>query len=155
MTRRTRIYLTLTAAAALAVLFWLFPLTGDDWYREGLGRELRSLGDLVRELIFRWKTTNPRLLGNVLAYLSGSRPVLRWLLRTALTLLLFCFASKAAGVQSGAGFVLLTVGVFALPREMFRQIYPWSAGFFNYLPPVLLTLGAFSLLEKTLDDRRE
>ena len=155
MTRRTRIYLTLAAAAALAVLFRLFPLTGDDWYREGLGRSLHSLGELVRELIFRWKTTNPRLLGNALAYLSGSRPVLRWLLRTALTLLLFCFASKAAGVQSGAGFVLLTVGIFALPREMFRQIYPWSAGFFNYLPPVLLTLGAFSLLEKTLDDRRE
>lgn len=155
MTRRTRIYLTLAAAAALAVLFRLFPLTGDDWYREGLGRGLHSLGELVRELIFRWKTTNPRLLGNALAYLSGSRPVLRWLLRTALTLLLFCFASKAAGVQSGAGFVLLTVGIFALPREMFRQIYPWSAGFFNYLPPVLLTLGAFSLLEKTLDDRRE
>ena len=155
MTRRTRIYLTLAAAAALAVLFRLFPLTGDDWYREGLGRGLHSLGELVRELIFRWKTTNPRLLGNALAYLSGSRPVLRWLLRTALTLLLFCFASKAAGVQSGAGFVLLTVGVFALPREMFRQIYPWSAGFFNYLPPVLLTLAAFSLLEKTLDDARE
>ena len=55
MTRRTRIYLTLTAAAALAVLFRLFPLTGDDWYREGLGRELCSLGDLVRELIFAGK----------------------------------------------------------------------------------------------------
>ncbi len=155
MTRRTRIYLTLTAAAALAVLFWLFPLTGDDWYREGLGRTMRSLGDLARELISRWKTTNPRIFGNMLAYLSGSRPVLRWLLRTALTLLLFCFASKAAGVQSGAGFVLLTVGVFALPREMFRQIYPWSAGFFNYLPPVAALLAVFWLLEDGFEEKHE
>ena len=63
--------------AALAVLFWLFPLTGGDWYREGLGRTIHSLGDLAREVVSRWKATNPRILGNILAYLSGSRPVLR------------------------------------------------------------------------------
>ena len=76
--------LLLTAAfAALALLFLLFPLTGDDWYREGLGRTIGSAGDLLREVAFRWKTTNPRILGNVLAYLSGSRPILRVLLRTS------------------------------------------------------------------------
>lgn len=155
MRKREKIVCILTAAAALAVLFWLFPLTGDDWYREGLGRGLHSLRDLVRELIFRWKTTNPRLLGNFLAYLSGSRPVLRRLLRTALTLALFCSAARAAGVRSAAGFVLLSVGIFALPREMFRQIYPWSAGFFNYLPPILLTLIALSVLENALEEHRQ
>ena len=154
MRKQEKTVCILTAAAALAVLFWLFPLTGDDWYREGLGRGLHSLGDLARELIFRWKTTNPRLLGNLLAYISGSRPILRWLLRTALTLLLFRFAAKAAGIRSAAGFALLAVGIFALPREMFRQIYPWSAGFFNYVPPVLLSLLAFSVLEEALEEQK-
>ena len=103
-------------AAALAVLFWLFPLTGDDWYREGLGRTIHSLGDLAREVVSRWKTTNPRILGNILAYLSGSRPVLREALRTGITLCLMIFAAKAAGLRSKAGFLFLTAGWLVLLR---------------------------------------
>lgn len=141
--------------AALAVLFWLFPLTGDDWYREGLGRTIHSLHDLIREVAFRWETTNPRILGNILAYLSGSRPVLREMLRTGITLLLMVFAAKAAGVRSKAGLLLLAAGCFALPREMFRQIYPWAAGFFNYVPPVAALLAAFWLLEDGLEKKYE
>lgn len=142
-------------AAALAVLFWLFPLTGDDWYREGLGRTIHSLGDLAREVVSRWKTTNPRILGNILAYLSGSRPVLREALRTGITLCLMIFAAKAAGLRSKAGFLFLTAGCFALPREMFRQIYPWAAGFFNYVPPVAALLAVFWLLEDGFKKKHE
>ena len=146
--------LLLTAAfAALALLFLLFPLTGDDWYREGLGRTIGSAGDLLRDVAFRWKTTNPRILGNVLAYLSGSRPVLRVLLRTSVTLLLMFFAAKAAGLRTKAGFLLLAAGLFALPREMFRQIYPWSAGFFNYVPPVLILLICLRLLRELFEGK--
>ena len=141
--------------AALAVLFWLFPLTGDDWYREGLGRTIHSLGDLAREVVSRWKTTNPRILGNILAYLSGSRPVLREALRTGITLCLMIFAAKAAGLRSKAGFLFLTAGCFALPREMFRQIYPWAAGFFNYVPPVAALLAVFWLLEDGFEKKHE
>ncbi len=156
--RREKLHWGLLLAAmtaALAVLFWLFPLTGDDWYREGLGRTIHTAGDLFREIVFRWKTTNPRILGNLLAYLSGSRPVLREILRTGIALCLMIFAAKAAGVRSKAGFLLLAAGCFALPREMFRQIYPWAAGFFNYVPPAVLLLAALWLLFYGLEKRRE
>lgn len=158
MLRREKLHrglLLAAMAAALALLFWLFPLTGDDWYREGLGRTIHSAGDLLREVVSRWKTTNPRICGNILAYLSGSRPVLREALRTGITLLLTIFAAKAAKIHSKAGYLLLAVGCFALPREMFRQIYPWAAGFFNYLPPVAALLASFCLLERSFSERQE
>ena len=131
-------------AAALAVLFWLFPLTGDDWYREGLGRTIHSLHDLMREVAFRWETTNPRILGNILAYLSGSRPVLREALRTGITLCLMIFAAKAVFWLLEDGFEkkhespgrCAAVGLLAFSAQLFVEndtIYAVCAGIFLLL----------------------
>ncbi len=151
MTRTKQAALLLLTAAALALLFFLFPLTGDDWYREGLGSTLHSLPALLREVAFRWRTTNSRILGNVLAYWAGSRPAVRIVLKTVLTLLLFCSAARTAGLRTNSGFLLLAAGLFALPREMFCQIYPWSAGFFNYVPPVALSLLCLCLVHELFE----
>ena len=60
------------AAACLAGLFLvlfllcrLFPIVGDDWYREALGTAIHSPWDLFREVAARWSTINGRVLGNI------------------------------------------------------------------------------------------
>lgn len=75
MSRRFKIQYYSTAmllAAVLFALFSIFPLTGDDWFRESLGASLGGVGDLVRTVARKWSTTNGRILGNVLAYTAGS-----------------------------------------------------------------------------------
>lgn len=154
MERESRGLRVLTAAglaAALFALFWIFPLSGDDWFREGLGASLHSVGGLVRVVVEKWNSTNGRILGNVLAYSAGSRPLLRALLRTSLTLALVLLLARAAGLRSVAGVLVCAAAVLALPREMFREIYPWAAGYFNYVPPVVCLLAAFVLLEELFD----
>ena len=54
----------------LFTLCRLFPLVGDDWFREALGASLHSPADLLREVAARWSTINGRVLGNILAYIS-------------------------------------------------------------------------------------
>ena len=68
---------------ALLALCGLFPLTGDDWFREELGRRLTGPMDLLGTVFHGWRTYNGRILGNLLAYAAGSRRLLRELLRAA------------------------------------------------------------------------
>lgn len=130
---------------ALFLLCWLFPLIGDDWYREALGVTLHSPLDLVRPLINEWATTNARVLGNILAYTAGSRPLVRELMRTLFTLALIVLLARVSGLGGWQGLLLCAAVSIALPKEMFCQIYPWAAGFFNYLPPVAMLLACLEL----------
>ena len=138
---------------ALFLLCRLFPVVGDDWYREALGASIHGPGDLLREAASRWATVNGRVLGNILAYAAGSRPLLRELLRAAFTLALIALLAGVTRVGGWRGLLLWTAAALALPREMFCQIYPWAAGFFNYVPPVVMLLACLVLVRPVLDGR--
>jgi hypothetical protein len=151
--RRTRAVGIAALFLVLLFLCWLFPLTGDDWFREDLGLGLHSIPDLVREVIYRWQTTNGRILGNVLAYSAGGRKVLRELMRSAILLAAIAVVCRHWKKGSPAGLMLTAAALLSLPYGMFREIYPWAAGFFNYVPPVVLLLAALCLLEPVFDDQ--
>ena len=138
---------------ALLALCWLFPVIGDDWFREEMGRNLAGPVDLWNKVIDGWKTYNGRIFGNILAYAAGSRKVLRELLRALFTLGTIYFAARNGGSRKIWGVLLSAAVLLALPREMFAQIYPWAAGFFNYVPPVALLLAAFWLLRAVFQER--
>lgn len=133
-------------AVLLFLLFRIFPLTGDDWFREGLGASLHSVQDLVRTVAQKWSTSNGRILGNVLAYTAGSRPIVRDVLRAGILLLLVVWLSRITKQWTASGLLLCTALVLFLPSTMFREVYPWAAGYFNYVPPVALALLALCLI---------
>lgn len=137
--------------AALFLLCLTFPIVGDDWFRETLGASLHSPVDLAREVAVRWATVNGRILGNVLAYSAGSRPLLREGMRALFTLALAVLLARVTRLEGWQGLLLCAFGVLALPREMFAQIYPWAAGFFNYVPPVVMLLACLELVRPVLD----
>ena len=92
---RMPLLLTLAALlAALLALSALFPVTGDDWYRETVGQNLHTLSELAELLIEKYQTTNPRLLGNLLAYCAGSHAALRAVLRGGILFILILAAAK-------------------------------------------------------------
>ena len=138
---------------ALLALCGLFPLTGDDWFREELGRHLTGLKDLLEAVLAGWRTYNGRILGNLLAYAAGSRRLLRELLRAAFLFGTVRLAAGHGGFRTVWGTFLTAAALLALPRDMFAQIYPWAAGFFNYVPPTALALAALRLLEDLFAER--
>ena len=156
-TKRDRLALCLCLAllllAAVLWLSWLFPLTGDDWYREELGQNIHSVGDLIHEVAIRWNRGNARVLGNVLAYSAACRPVYRALLRGGILYALMLVCWKLSGLKGWGGLLGVSAAVLALPRLMFREVYPWGAGFFNYVPPVLTVLAALYLMRGALEGR--
>ena len=138
---------------ALLALCGLFPLTGDDWFREELGRRLTGPTDLLEAVLAGWRTYNGRILGNLLAYAAGSRRLLRELLRAAFLFGTVRLAAGHGGFRTVWGTLLTAAALLALPRDMFAQIYPWAAGFFNYVPPAALALAALRLLEDLFAER--
>lgn len=138
---------------ALLALCGLFPLTGDDWFREELGRRLTGPIDLLETVFAGWRTYNGRILGNLLAYAAGSRRLLRALLRAAFLFGTVRLAAGHGGFRTVWGTLLTAAALLALPRAMFAQIYPWAAGFFNYVPPVTLALAALRLLGDLFAER--
>ena len=151
-TKRERFLTAALLCALLFALFRCFPLSGDDWFREGLGASLHSAGDLARTVAEKWRTTNGRILGNVLAYSAGSRPLLRDALRALITAGVIVLLARVSGLRTAAGMLLCAAAVLALPRELFREVYPWAAGYFNYVPPVMLLLAAFGLAGGEIED---
>ena len=138
---------------ALLALCGLFPLTGDDWFREELGRRLTGPTDLLETVLAGWRTYNGRILGNLLAYAAGSRRLLRELLRAAFLFGTVRLAAGHGGFRTVWGTFLTAAALLALPRAMFAQIYPWAAGFFNYVPPAALALAALRMLEDLFAER--
>ena len=138
---------------ALLALCGLFPLTGDDWFREELGRRLTGPTDLLETVLAGWRTYNGRILGNLLAYAAGSRRLLRELLRAAFLFGTVRLAAGHGGFRTVWGTLLTAAALLALPRDMFAQIYPWAAGFFNYVPPAALALAALRLLGDLFAER--
>ena len=138
---------------ALLALCGLFPLTGDDWFREELGRRLTGPTDLLETVLAGWRTYNGRILGNLLAYAAGSRRLLRELLRAAFLFGTVRLAAGHGGFRTVWGTLLTAAALLALPRDMFAQIYPWAAGFFNYVPPAALALAALRMLEDLFAER--
>ncbi len=142
-----------TLFLALLALCGLFPLTGDDWFREELGRRLTGPTDLLETVLAGWRTYNGRILGNLLAYAAGSRRLLRELLRAAFLFGTVRLAAGHGGFRTVWGTFLTAAALLALPRAMFAQIYPWAAGFFNYVPPAALALAALRLLGDLFAER--
>lgn len=143
---RMPLLLTLAALlAALLALSALFPVTGDDWYRETVGQNLHTLSELAELLIEKYQTTNPRLLGNLLAYCAGSHAALRAVLRSGILFILILAAAKNINRLTPIPVLLTFTALLVLPQAMFAQVYPWAAGFFNYVPPVATTLLFFVL----------
>ncbi len=129
--KKANIAAILCILIAMTFLFFLFPRTGDDWFREEIGKSIGSVSDLVSVVSEKWQTTNGRIMGNILAYSAAGRFLLSAALSGIITTLLIVFMRRAAGLRCAASLFLTAAVIFIMPKEMFRQIYPCEGGLFQ------------------------
>lgn len=116
------------------ILLFHFPPTGDDWIL--IGKEY-DVSDHVGRQLQNWQSQNGRILGN-LFFTVLVHPVPR-LISKMLALAGFLFAAYRLHpkYRPESAMLLLSVLLF-LPIEMLREVWVWNAGFFNYVPPVVI-----------------
>lgn len=147
--KRNILALVLTFAF-LWVLSRGFVVSGDDWFFSSRTMDenlLEALKAGYRVAAEHYISTNGRLIGNALSALFGCSDLWREIIRCTIILtilVLLCHVGKVRSMTMYAVVVLLTI---ALPADIYRQSYAWAAGFFNYVPPLVLILGYFFLSE--------
>ena len=130
--------------AAFFLLVYLFPYTGDDW---AWGSQIG-----LDRLASWFDNYNGRYLGNLLV-LALTRSKLVNILLTALCLVCFClfpklFVKSERFLPYGLGALFF----FLMSRAMRVQVVVWTAGFSNYVPPILLIFLYLILVQNVFDE---
>lgn len=134
----------LIAAAALlffAALAYLFPNTGDDW----------AWGSIIGEqrLDSWFDNYNGRYAGNLLV-MALTRSKLLTVIAMAVS---FCAACLIPAVYSSSRkpvTLIFSILLFLIvPKTIFSQSIVWTAGFSNYVPPIIIA-ELYILIEKDI-----
>ncbi len=124
---------------------WGFPPTGDDWNRLVFSnRTFQGYLDLVKS---HYETLNGRVLGNLLSYVLIEPPILRYLSKALAILALTVLTAKLSGIRSRLALFMGFFFVMTAPRLIFIQVYTWTSGFFNYVPPMIGILLLFQEMQ--------
>ncbi|MBR2100744.1 MAG: hypothetical protein IJ927_05460 [Eubacterium sp.] len=109
-----------------------FPYTGDDW---AWGSQIG-----IDRLNAKFGNYNGRYLGNLLVMLITRNKVLD----AAVMSLSYCVMSATPYFlikKKNLSYLFLSaLFLIALPRNILLQSYVWTAGFSNYVPPILLVM---------------
>ena len=135
---------TVLLFAAFSALFSLFPYTGDDW---AWGSQIG-----LDRLASWFENYNGRYFGNLLVMvLTRSKPVN--VLLTAASMVAFCLLPKLfVKSEKFLPYALGTLFFFLIPQNMRVQVVVWTAGFSNYVPPIVLIFLYLILVRNVFDD---
>ena len=142
--KHRRLLLPLCGFLFLAVLFYLAPLTHDDWYYEP-GSSLRTL--LFSSTPNWYHNLNGRILGNSLEGLTAGHKLLRALVQAVFVYGIWQAASSLLKIRT-TGRLLLLPCMLLVPTGLYAQTYGWGAGFFNYVPELTLLLLCALLIQR-------
>ena len=126
-----------------AFLMWCSPYSNDDY--DFLSLKFGCFSDLMSFIL---EYGNGRFLGNLSSVVMVHFPLLSIVLRAMMISTIIGLIPYLLGFRSTfaylASFILLTV----LDPVLFGQVYLWSSGFYNYIPPVWMALVAIALIQK-------
>ena len=135
--------LFLACTAFFFIIMLCAPLCSDDL--EHARRVYTGPGELLRYCL---AYGNGRLLGNLSMVTLAGKPLAAAAVKALLISGLVFMLPALLGLKS-AGAFLLSFLLFVLIRpSMFAQVYAWSSGFGNYVPPVWLGLAVLLLARR-------
>ena len=147
--KRTRSRLYWAGAVLLTYLFLLllsqgFVTSGDDWYfsARDTGEGLIGAFKAATHNAYRhYLSLNGRLLGNGFSRFFGTHDTFRELTRCAIILVILLQLVRTAKITGPLMYMIALMLTIALPADIYAQSYAWAAGFFNYVPPLMMILA--------------
>lgn len=134
--RKKFLWLLFLATAVLAAILMLCsPMITDDYDFAVLRHS--SFSEILDYCLHYG---NGRLIGNVgAAYFAASVP-LRTAVRALMLAGLVVLLPMTVGAKRKSSWLMSFLLVFGVAPTMFAEVYSWSSGFQNYVPPVFLAL---------------
>ena len=135
-----------------------FITSGDDWYfsARDTGEGLIGAFKAATHNAYRhYLSLNGRLLGNGSSRFFGTHDILRELGRCAIILVIFLLLLRTAKIKGPVMYMIALVLTLALPADIYAQSYVWAAGFFNYVPPLMMILAYILRADRVLGGERD
>lgn len=118
-------------------LISVFPPSGDDFNRL---HEAKDGASFSLERVARlYKTLNGRVLGNEISYVFIGRAA-RTIFKSVSLVIYAYLMMRLINIKKVYQLLIIIGSVILMPLPIFRQVLVWSAGFYNYFPPILLIL---------------
>ena len=128
----------------LATLFLvnLFPYSGDDWaWGSNIGIERLENG---------FYNYNGRYAGNLLVLLLTRSNIARVIFISLSILAIVILPTFLFNKKNALMLILSGVLLFIIPKPIFVQSFVWTAGFSNYVPPILMAVTYFAIIQNIL-----
>ena len=162
-TKASRSRLYQAGAVVLTYLFLLllsqgFVTSGDDWYfsARNTGEGLVEAFKAATYNAYRhYLSLNGRLLGNGSSRFFGTNDILRELGRCAIILVILLQLIRTAKIKGPLMYMIALMLTVALPTNIYAQSYAWAAGFFNYVPPLMMILAYILRAERVLAGEKD
>lgn len=135
-----------------------FVTSGDDWFfsaqnpDEGFREAVKEGYDCAAR---HYIGINGRILGNAFSRFFGSNDTLRELGRCTIMLVILLQICRLAKIRTGVEYLAALLLFVALPSDLYAQSYAWAAGFFNYVPPIMMLLAYMFRAERILRGEKD
>lgn len=128
-------FVFLATAIFSAVLMACSPMFTDDY--DFASQNFSSFSDVLDYCLHYG---NGRLIGNIGAAYFSTSPVLRTAVRALMLAGLVVLLPMTVNAHRKSIWLISFLLVFGVAPTMFAEVYSWSSGFQNYVPPVFLAL---------------
>lgn len=134
----------------IAFLMWCAPMMVDDYSFSSF-----SNYKMKDKLFYVLKYGNGRLLGNMGVLYLLQFPVLKIAIKTIVIILVIIMIDKNTQfAKSKEGVILSFLLIMGMEPQMFAQVFTWTSGFQNYIPPVLCMLLCMKIVLEGTENRK-
>ena len=138
--------LWISVYAGLFLLCSLFPMTSDDIYWH-YGVDANSFDDMLKVALH---VGNGRFLGNLGVLILVRYPILKIFWKSLIMISVPYFIVKILSLEEWYLKCLCIIVVLLPCSSLIGQVYIWTSGFNNYVPPIAIALFLIYQIKKNL-----
>ena len=110
----------------IILLMYIFPLSNDDFLHGASGFVFNFMHKI-----------NGRYLGNISGVFLSVSIFLRVIIKSLVIILIILITKKLLKIKENIYLLIFVILFMFMPKEMFKQTIPFTAGFANYIIPIV------------------
>ena len=143
--KNKNIIFTILLFLSFLFLVYLFPYSGDDWaWGSYIGLD---------RLSSNFENYNGRYAGNLLVICLTRSKVLDIVIIAGSLVCCCLFPKIFSNSNSLTPYVFGTLLLLLIPKQIFIQSIVWTAGYSNYVPPIILIFLYFIIIKNIFEDK--
>lgn len=126
----------LIVACTLIHILYISPMLSDDF--EFASYHFNNIGKIMRYSLYYG---NGRLLGNIGACILNNNRIVCVIVKVVMILAMMLLIPKVINIKNKVLEYIIYLMLLGTAPEIFGQVFVWTSGFQNYIPPIVFMLA--------------